>query len=208
MVNRGVANAAAKSSGASFEIFGVFGRRRALAPAIEDVVARFAPQRRGHPHLEVCTADAMSVASVVYRLFWARMRTFQLLKICHLKALPMVGPRLSTRSLWGFVSDYVAEEEAIGGSPSGVALDITKAFNVMRRPLVSDVMKHFGLPANIVSAWMSALDGMERQILVAGCVYQALDHLRQSTAGVEGDPLSVVAMFCMCLFFCQGCDQE
>ena len=72
----------------------------------------------------------------------------------------------------------------------------------MRKPLVSDVMKHFGLPANIISAWMSALDCMERQILVAGCVYQAPVHLRRSTAGVpEGDPLSVVAMFCMCLFF-------
>ena len=49
---------------------------------------------------------------------------------------------------------------------------------------------------------MKALDGMERQILVAGCVYPAAEDLKKSTAGVpEGDPLSVVAMFCMCLFF-------
>ena len=143
----------------------------------------------------------ISVASVVYRL-WARMRTYQLLGICQEKALPTVGPRLSTRSLWGFVSDFVAEEEASGASPSGVVLDIIKAFNVMRRPLVSDVMTHFGLPHDIVSAWMNALHGMERQILVAGCVYPAAESLKWSTAGVpEGDPLSVVAMFCLCLFF-------
>ena len=115
-----------------------------------------------------------------------------------------VGPRLSTRSLWGYVADFVAEEEAAGGSPSGVVLDIIKAFNVMRRrrPLVTAGMLHFGLPSNIVLAWMKALDGMERQILVAGCVYPAAEDLKKSTAGVpEGDPLSVVAMFCMCLFF-------
>ena len=83
-----------------------------------------------------------------------------------------------------------------------MVLDIIKAFNVMRRPLVTAVMLHFGLPSNIVLAWMQALDGMERQILVAGCVYPAAEDLKKSTAGVpEGDPLSVVAMFCMCLFF-------
>ena len=143
----------------------------------------------------------ISVASVVYRL-WARARTFQLLQLCHEQALPTVGPRLSTRSLWGYVADFVAEEEAAGFSPTGVVLDIIKAFNVMRRPLVKDVMLHFGLPSAIVLAWLRALDGMERQILVAGCVYPAADRLRKSTAGVpEGDPLSVVAMFCMCLFF-------
>ena len=89
-----------------------------------------------------------------------------------------VGPRLSTRSLWGYVADFVAEEEAAGGSPSGVVLDIIKAFNVMRRPLVTAGMLHFGLPSNIVLAWMKALDGMERQILVAGCVYPAAEDLK------------------------------
>eukprot|EP00435_Cladocopium_sp_Y103_P020844 s1782_g5.t1 len=143
----------------------------------------------------------ISVASVVYRV-WARVRTFQLLQRCQNLAMPTVGPRMSTRSLWGFVADFVAEEDAAGGSPSGVVLDIIKAFNVMRRPLVMDVMLHFGLPACVVAAWMNALNGMERQILVAGCVYPASVGLQRSTAGVpEGDPLSVVAMFCMCLFF-------
>ena len=143
----------------------------------------------------------ISVASVVYRM-WARICTFSLMRICHEKALPTVGPRLSTRSFWGYVADFVAEEEATGGSPPGVVLDIFKAFNVMRRQLVADVMTHFGLPPCIITASMNALNGMERQILVAGCVYPAEAHLKQSTTGVpEGDPLSVVAMFCMCLFF-------
>ena len=60
----------------------------------------------------------ISVASVVYRV-WARIRTSQLLQLCHEQALPTVGPRLSTRSLWGYVANFVAEEEAAGGSPSG-----------------------------------------------------------------------------------------
>eukprot|EP00435_Cladocopium_sp_Y103_P066155 s840_g28.t1 len=43
----------------------------------------------------------ISGASVVYRM-WARIRTFQLLQVCHGMALPTMGPRLSksTRSLW------------------------------------------------------------------------------------------------------------
>ena len=116
---------------------------------------------------------------MVYRI-WARIRTSQLLQLCHEQALLTVGPRLSTRSLWGYVADFVAEEEAAGGSPSGVVLDIIKAFNVMRRrrPMVTAGMLHFGLPSNIVLAWMKALDGMERQILVAGCVYPAAEDLK------------------------------
>ena len=114
---------------------------------------------------------------MVYRV-WARIRTSQLLQLCHEQALPTVGPRLSTRSLRGYVADFVAEEDAAGGSPSRVVLDIIKAFNVMRRPLVTAVMLHFGLPSNIVLAWMKALDAMERQILVAGCVYPAAEDLK------------------------------
>ena len=103
----------------------------------------------------------ISVAFVVYQM-WARIRTFQLLRICCEKALPTVGPRVSTGSLWGFVADFVSEEEATGESPSGVVLDIIKAFNVMRRPMITDVMLHFGLPSDIVLAWMNSLNGMER----------------------------------------------
>ena len=145
----------------------------------------------------------ISVASVVYRI-WARIRTSQLLQLCHEQALPTVGPRLSTRSLWGYVADFVAEEEVGGGSPSGVVLDIIKAFNVMRRPLVTAVMLHFGLPSNIVLAWMKALDGMERQILVAGCVYPAAEDLKKSTAGVpEGDPCRL-SLCSACVFSSLG----
>ena len=43
---------------------------------------------------------------------------------------------------------------------------------------------------------------MERHLLVAGNIYRADSAYRTSSAGVpEGDPLSVVAMYCMCRFF-------
>ena len=63
-------------------------------------------------------------------------------------------------------------------------------------------MCHGGEDSNLVDAWLRGLDGMERHLLVAGNVYRAEDEFRTSSAGVpEGDPLSVVAMFCMCRFF-------
>ena len=144
----------------------------------------------------------ISVASVVYRL-WARIRTRQLMVICQSSALPTDGPRLSTRSLWGYVADFVAEEMHAGKAPTGLVLDIIKAFNVLCRPLVADAMRHCGVPQLLVQAWMRALEGMERYVLVAGNVYRADASHRTSTAGVpEGDPLSVIAMYCMCSYFC------
>ena len=143
----------------------------------------------------------ISVASVVYRV-WSRIRTRQLLMMLQCSALPTVGPRLSTRSLWGFVADYVAEEMYAGKAPSGLVLDIVKAFNVMCRPMVGDVMCHCGVDRDLVDAWLRGLDGMERYVLVAGHAYRADSAHRAATVGVpEGDPLSVVAMYCMCRFF-------
>ena len=140
----------------------------------------------------------ISVAPVVYRI-WSRIRTRQLLALCQSFALPTVGPRLSTRSLWGYVADFVAEE-----AHAGLVLDTIKAFNVLRRPLVRDVMCHCGVGCNLVAAWawLRGLDGMERHLLVAGNIYRADSAYRTSSAGVpEGDPLSVVATYCMCRFF-------
>eukprot|EP00435_Cladocopium_sp_Y103_P008435 s1164_g2.t1 len=143
----------------------------------------------------------ISVASVVYRI-WSRIRTRQLLAWCQQFSLPTVGPRLPTRSLWGYVADFVAEEMHAGKAPSGLVLDIVKAFNVLCRPMVGDVMKHCGIDVALVDAWLRALDGMERYVLVAGNVYRADPSHRASVTGVpEGDPLSVVAMYCMCRFF-------
>ena len=143
----------------------------------------------------------ISVASVVYRV-WSKIRTRQMMEICQVHALPTVGPRLSTRSLWGFVADFVAEEMHAGKAPTGLVLDIVKAFNVLRRPLVCQVMCHFGIPESLVRAWLAGLDGMERHVLVMGNAYRADPEDRAATAGVpEGDPLSVVAMYCMCRFF-------
>eukprot|EP00435_Cladocopium_sp_Y103_P006617 s4690_g2.t1 len=63
-------------------------------------------------------------------------------------------------------------------------------------------MKHCGIDGALVEAWLRALDGMERYVLVAGTVYRADPSLRMSSTGVpEGDPMSVVAMYCMCRFF-------
>eukprot|EP00435_Cladocopium_sp_Y103_P013817 s2319_g3.t1 len=143
----------------------------------------------------------ISVASVVYRV-WSRIRTKQLLAFCQLSSLPTVGPRLSTRSLWGYVADFVAEEMHAGKAPSGLVLDIVKAFNVLCRPMVADVMKHCGIDGVLVDAWLRALGGMERYVLFVGTVFRANPSLRVSSTGVpEGDPMSVVAMYCMCRFF-------
>ena len=63
------------------------------------------------------------MASVVYRIS-SRIRTRELLALCQSFALPTVGPRLSTRSLWGYVADFVAEEAHAGKASSRLVLDI------------------------------------------------------------------------------------
>ena len=63
------------------------------------------------------------MASVVYRIS-SRIRTRELLALRQSFALPTVGPRLSTRSLWGYVADFVAEEAHAGKAPSRLVLDI------------------------------------------------------------------------------------
>ena len=113
-------------------------------------------------------------------------------------ATSTVRPCLSTRSIWGFQVELIAEFLSNSISPCGLVLDLIKAFNVICRPFLQALMLRLGFQPTIVLAWFSCLQGLSRQALVAGAVY-GTSHA--STGIPEGDPLSVVGMFALCCLF-------
>ena len=142
----------------------------------------------------------ISVAATLYRM-WSKMRTAQLMQHARTLATSTVRPCLSTRSIWGFQVELIAEFLSNSISPCGLVLDLIKAFNdfnVICRPFLQALMLRLGFQPTIVLAWFSCLQGLSRQALVAGAVY-GTSHA--STGIPEGDPLPVVGMFALCCLF-------
>ena len=139
----------------------------------------------------------ISVAGILYRL-WARMRTVDCMRHCKSFRTPLVAPNLSTRAIWYFLSDYFDQQYTLGERPCGVVLDIIKCFNILSRDVVYDIMVTLGFPERVLGAWFRALSSMSRSVLVDGAVFGQ----QSASAGVpEGDPLAVIAMFCVSLAF-------
>ena len=139
----------------------------------------------------------ISVAGILYRL-WARMRTVDCMRHCKSFRTPLVAPNLSTRAIWYFLSDYLDQQYTLGRRPCGAVLDIIKCFNILSRDVVYDIMVTLGFPERVLGAWFRALSSMSRSVLVDGAVF---GQLSASTGVPEGDPLAVVAMFCVSLAF-------
>ena len=139
----------------------------------------------------------ISVAGILYRL-WARMRTVDCMRHCKSFRTPLVAPNLSTRAIWYFLSDYFDQQYTLGKRPCGVVLDIIKCFNILSRDVVYDIMVTLGFPERVLGAWFRALSSMSRSVLVDGAVF---GQQSASTGVPEGDPLAVVAMFCVSLTF-------
>ena len=139
----------------------------------------------------------ISVAATLYRM-WSKMRAAQLMEHARTLATSTVRPCLSTRSIWGFQVELIAEFLSNSISPCGLVLDLIKAFNVVCRPFLEALMLRLGFQPTIVLAWFSCLRGLSRQALVAGAVFGT----SHSTTGIpEGDPLSVVGMYALCCLF-------
>ena len=92
----------------------------------------------------------------------------------------------------------MAELAVQGRSPSGVVLDLIKAFNVVCRPFLQALMVRLGFSKVVIEAWIASMKDLVRQPLVAGAVFGE----SSSTTGIpEGDPMSVLGMFALCCLF-------
>eukprot|EP00438_Fugacium_kawagutii_P001772 Skav227149 [mRNA] locus=scaffold133:634232:636690:+ [translate_table: standard] len=114
----------------------------------------------------------------------------------------MVSCKLSTRSLWAMMTIHIDEGLRTGVAPCGLVVDIIKAFNVLNRSFLRSTFLRLGFSQVIVDTWFRALGSMRRQLLVQGTVHLPPDELALSVRGIpEGDPLSVVGMFLVCLVY-------
>ena len=133
----------------------------------------------------------ITVAGVCYRI-WSRVRTAQFMVHAKDIAKPLVSPSLSTRAIWTFLSDLIAQKVEAKASLAGLVLDITKCFNILDRNLLKALMVRFGFPVQVVDAWLAMLRQLSRTVLVEGAVFGCAGSI---TGIPEGDPLSVVGMF-------------
>ena len=139
----------------------------------------------------------ISVAGLLYRL-WSRMRTRQFLQHCRMFKVPLVAPNLSTRAIWYFLADKMDCDYGAGLRPCGIVLDIVKCFNTVQRPMIKAALYKLGFDRRIVDTWMRALSQLKRTVLVDSHVYGS----SSSTTGLpEGDPMSIVGMYCLTFWF-------
>eukprot|EP00438_Fugacium_kawagutii_P016749 Skav228882 [mRNA] locus=scaffold2395:202260:205295:+ [translate_table: standard] len=139
----------------------------------------------------------ISVASLTYRI-WSRMCTAHLMRHARTLSLPFVAPHLSARSIWGWLGERIASQYRQRGSMAGLVLDVVKCFNVLPRVILMAIMTRLGFDPTTLRTWSHQLSGLERTLYLESCVYGSST---SSTGVPEGDPLSVVAMFCMSLAF-------
>ena len=80
----------------------------------------------------------ITVASSLYRL-WARVRARRILSVLRERGSGLVRVNLPTTTIWGFVSDFLDfhDHQEAGSHPSGIVLDIMKAFNTLNRAILS-----------------------------------------------------------------------
>ena len=133
----------------------------------------------------------ITVLSNLYRL-WARVLCQQIIYRWSYSLPPCIRGCLKGRcaqdiSYW---LQQIAETNTLENVPtSGLVLDLRKAFNLLPRAPIGELMRVLGIPAPMVSFWLGSLKNLHRS-------FQVHDHLGpplHSTTGIpEGDPLSVL----------------
>ena len=135
----------------------------------------------------------ITVFALAYRVY-SSIRAKQLL--CHLQG---VAPSTCTGNLphrfaaqvWTGVQREIEESQHAGASISGAVIDLIKAFNLLPRLPILEILLHLQVPPQIIRAWGSMLGTMERRFKLRN---QVGPPLRSCTGFAEGDGLSVVAM--------------
>ena len=135
----------------------------------------------------------ITIFSLTYRV-WSSVRAKQLLQ--HLRQIApetCMGnlPQKSAGHVWAGVQKTIELAQHHMGNMSGAVIDLIKAFNLLPRLPVLEVITHLGAPVPIVRAWSSSITQMERRFRLRNCVGPPV---KSTTGFAEGDGLSVVAM--------------
>ena len=135
----------------------------------------------------------ITIFSLTYRV-WSSIRSKQLLQ--HLRQIApetCMGnlPQKTASHVWAGVQQMIELAHHHMGNASGAVIDLVKAFNLLPRLSVLEVITHLGAPIPIVRAWTSSITQMERRFRLRQCVGPPV---KSTTGFAEGDGLSVVAM--------------
>ena len=149
-----------------------------------------------HQAKQVTQFRPITIFAVAYRT-WGSIRAKQLLK--HLETIaPMTCagnlPGRQASQVWMGILVEIETSWTQGTPVSGAVVDLVKAFNLLPRIPVLEILDHLLVPSPILKAWGSALVGMQRRFKLRNC---AGPPLRSCTGFAEGDALSVCAMLCI-----------
>ena len=104
-------------------------------------------------------------------------------------------PGRSVRDISYFLQAKIEEALRDKCPRGGISLDIIKAFNNVPRAPAAAILRHLGIPSDVVGLWQDFLSKSQRCPVFAG----GLGSPFGATTGVpEGDPLSVLAMVGLC----------
>ena len=93
--------------------------------------------------------------------------------------------------LWSKILWAIDHAHAHRFTLSGVAVDLTKAFNFLPRHVTAEALALLGIPFRVLRGWHGALKGMKRRFQLNQILGREIDGL---TGYPEGDALSVLAM--------------
>ena len=135
----------------------------------------------------------ITVLALAYRVY-SSIRSKQLLS--HLNA---VAPSTCTGNLphrfaaqvWTGVQREIEEAQHSGKATSGAVIDLIKAFNLLPRLPILEILIHLQVPGPVIRAWSSMLISIERRFKLRN---QVGPPIKACTGFAEGDGLSVVAM--------------
>ena len=138
----------------------------------------------------------ITIFSVAYRI-WGSIRARELLR--HLEKLAPTTctgniPGRQASNVWMGILVDIETSWTQGIPVSGAVIDLVKAFNLLPRLPVLEILDHLLVPSPILRAWGNALTGMHRRFKLRDCVGPPL---KSCTGYAEGDALSVCAMLCI-----------
>ena len=144
-------------------------------------------------------ARPISILGTVVQL-WGKIMAGKMLR--HLMAVVPDGVfgSIPTRSCadLAFLLQTAIEDSLFNENPLvGCSMDLTKAFNVISRPVLQTLATRLGWPHEVLCSYMNFIGGLQRFWSVGGGIHGPVC----SSWGVpEGDPIAVVTMVCVTVF--------
>eukprot|EP00438_Fugacium_kawagutii_P005458 Skav215027 [mRNA] locus=scaffold966:514741:519573:- [translate_table: standard] len=135
----------------------------------------------------------ITVFSMLFRT-WGSVRAREVLQhLAQLSPTTCTGnlPGRTSSQIWYGILEAIELGHATQTGLSGCVIDLVKAFNLLPRVFILQVMRHLQVAPQVLSAWGRALAWMSRRFKILG---QTGPPIRSVTGFAEGDALSVTAM--------------